>query len=398
METKLKIAVAIPKYGLIGGAEHFVTELTERIARNRRYDVHVFANKWAVHSDRITFHKVPLITFPKFLTTISFAWFAGRLISKMNFDLVHAHDRLFAADIFTMHGIPHCVWVKEVRGKSMSLFDYATDWVERTLVHTENCRHFLAVSSLAREQFLRAYGEIAPEMVQVVSPGVDAKRFQKLDRTLCRREIREAFGIGADDTVILFVSMNFDIKGLDRLMRALAILKSESPREKFKLLVVGKGTVGKYKGLAARLDIADRVIFAGVLEKAKLDKAYLASDIFSILSKFDSFGMVVLEAMAASLPVIVSSNVGAKDMVREAVNGFIINEEDDPAAISRKIVPLLNRKRRLSMGREAYATALACTWEKTAKITEDIYRIASNKMRKKSPGGKPPGALTEIND
>ncbi|MDO9585106.1 MAG: glycosyltransferase family 4 protein, partial [Syntrophales bacterium] len=170
----------------------------------------------------------------------------------------------------------------------------------------------------------------------------------------------------------------FDIKGLDRLITALAVLKSELPNEKFKLLVVGKGTVGKYKGLAARLDIADRVIFTGVLEKAKLDKAYLASDIFSILSRFDTFGMVVLEAMAASLPVIVSSNVGAKDIVREGVNGFIINEEDT-AKISGKIALLLDRERRLSMGREAHATALACTWEKRAKSVEDIYETAIGK-------------------
>jgi len=375
-EQVYRIAVAIPKYGLIGGAEQFVAELTERIALNRRYDVHVFANKWVVHSDRITFHKVPLITFPKFLTTISFAWFAGRLISKMNFDIVHAHDRLFDADIFTMHGIPHRIWVREIRGKRMSLYDYTTDWVERTLVTNKKCRYFLAVSGLAKGKFLQAYGGTEPRMVRIVPPGVDTERFQKLDRELCRREIREAFGIGADDTVILFVSMNFDIKGLDRLMTALAVLKAELPREKFRLLVVGKGNIGKYKGLAERLGIADQIVFAGIMEKTKLDKAYLASDIFSILSRFDTFGMVALEAMAASLPVIVSSNVGARDMVQSGVNGFIINEEDDPAEISGKIALLFDRERRLSMGKEAYATALTCTWEKTAKITEDIYETA----------------------
>ena len=375
-EQVYRLAVAIPKYGLIGGAEQFVAELTERIALNHRYDVHVFANKWVVQSDRITFHKVPLITFSKFLTTLSFAWFAGRLISKMNFDLVHAHDRLFDADIFTMHGIPHRVWVREVRGKRMSLYDYATDWVERTLVTNKKCRHFLAVSGLAKGKFLQAYGGTDSRMVQVVPPGVDTERFQKLDRELCRREIREAFRIGADDTVILFVSMNFDIKGLDRLMTALAVLKAELPREKFRLLVVGKGNIGKYKGLAERLGIADQIVFAGIMEKTKLDKAYLASDIFSILSRFDTFGMVALEAMAASLPVIVSNNVGARDMVLTGVNGFIINEEDDPAEISGKIALLFDRERRLSMGKEAYATALTCTWEKTAKITEDIYETA----------------------
>ncbi len=96
-----KIAVVIPKYGLVGGAESFAAELTERIALNTRYNLHVFANRWTTHSERITFHKVPIFSFPKFLTTISFAYFAGLNISKMNFDLIHTHDRIFDADILS---------------------------------------------------------------------------------------------------------------------------------------------------------------------------------------------------------------------------------------------------------------------------------------------------------
>lgn len=112
-----KIAVVIPKYGLVGGGERFVRELTKRIAADHRYEVHVFANKWESQCDRITFHKIPIITFPKFLTTISFAWFVDYKTKNMNFDIIHAHDRIFHADLFTMHGVPHGFWVKKVRKK-----------------------------------------------------------------------------------------------------------------------------------------------------------------------------------------------------------------------------------------------------------------------------------------
>lgn len=381
-----KIAVAIPKYGLIGGAEQFVTELTERIALNGRYDVHVFANKWAVHSDRITFHKVPLITFPKFLTTISFAWFAGHLISKMHFDLVHAHDRLFAADIFTMHGIPHRFWVRKIRQKRMSLYDYATDWVERHLVESGRCRQFFAVSELVKEKFLQAYGTAKSDSIQVIHPGVDAARFQKLDREGCRHDIRQAYGIGAEDTVILFVSMNFGIKGLDTLLRSLAEVKSTHPEEKCKLLIVGKGNIRKYTTLARKLDIADRIIFAGVMEKERLTRAYMASDIFSILSRFDTFGLVVLEAMAASLPVIVSDCVGAKDLVRENVNGFIVSGKADAAEIGRNIALLFNREKRQLMGVQARATALACTWEAAGEKIEAFYEALNKPVTRSVTG------------
>ena len=377
-----RIAVVIPKYGLIGGAEQFVAELTERVALNRHYEMHVFANKWTVHSEHVTFHKVPAITFPKFLTTPSFAWFAGRMIARVGFDLVHAHDRIFEADIFTMHGIPHRLWAQEIRKKRMNLYDYATDWVERALVGNKKCRLFLAVSSLTKEKFLQVYTTTNPESVQIMHPGVELERFQKLDRPSCRRQIRESYGIGPDEIVFLFVSMNFEIKGLDKLMAALAIVKTGNPGQKFTLLVVGKGDVRRYAELAGKLGLADRVVFAGIMDKEKLDKTYLASDIFSILSKFDTFGMVVLEAMAASLPVIVSDRVGAKDMLTEGVNGCIIDEEDDPVKISEKISPFLDRKKSFLMGQEAYRKARDCTWEQAARRLESIYEeMVAGKLR-----------------
>jgi UDP-glucose:(heptosyl)LPS alpha-1,3-glucosyltransferase len=239
-----KIAVVIPKYGLVGGAEHVVSELTERIAQRDKYEIHVFANKWLQLSERIKFHKVPVIVFPKFLTTISFAYFARKKIAKIKFDLIHAHDRIFDADIFTMHGIPHRLWIHEVRKKNMSLNDHATEWAEKILIESSRCRRFISVSNLAQEKFLQAY-HIGTERIRVIHPGIDAGKFRSLDRELCRREVRNLWGIGQADIVILFVSMNFDIKGIDPLMAAVAKTKFNSPEEKIKLLIVGKGTENK---------------------------------------------------------------------------------------------------------------------------------------------------------
>ena len=366
-----KIAIVIPKYGLLGGAERFAYELTERLSLNEKYDFHVFANRWQSDSDRITFHKVPIIRFPRFLTTISFAWFANRKISKMNFDLIHTHDRIFDADIFTMHGIPHRIWVHEVRKKFMSLFDRATCWVERHLVNNTRCEKFLPVSSLTKAKLLKEY-RIEPEKIQVIHPGVDIERFQRLDRARCRKEIREQFGIGPSDIVIIFVSMNFEIKGLDYVIAAIGKAKASYPSHNFKLLVVGKGDYKKYSALAQKAGIKDDVIFSGV-QKKNLGKIYLASDIFMMLSRFDTFGMTVLEAMAASLPVIISSNVGAKDLVKEGINGFVIEDTDNADMICEKIGFMLDNKTRITMAEEAHNTALNNSWDAVAEKVEGLY-------------------------
>jgi len=371
MMNARKIAVVIPKYGLVGGAERFAYELTERLSYNEKYDVHVFANRWQSDSDRITFHKVPIIRFPKFLTTISFAWFANQKISKMNFDLVHTHDRIFDADIFTMHGIPHRIWVHEVRKKFMSLFDQATCWIEKRLVNNTRCKTFLPVSSLTKEKLLQEYRK-EPEKIQVIHPGVDIEKFQRFDRESCRKEIREHFGIDSSDIVILFVSMNFEIKGLNYVITAVGKAKASYPSHNLKLLIVGKGDYKKYGALAQKADIKENVIFAGV-HKENLEKIYLASDIFMMLSRFDTFGMTVLEAMAASLPVIISSNVGAKDLVREGINGFVIEDTDNADMVCEKIGFMLDSKTKITMTKEACNTALNNGWDAVAKRVENIY-------------------------
>ncbi|MGO9138899.1 MAG: glycosyltransferase family 4 protein [Syntrophales bacterium] len=371
MSDVRKIAIAIPKYGLVGGAEYFVAELTKRIALNPRYDIHVFANRWIPNSSNVTFHKVPIISFPKFLTTISFAYFANNKMAKLGFDLIHAHDRIFDADMYTLHGIPHGYWIREVRKKRMSINDHATEWTEKALVKNRRCRRFVSVSHLAQEILRQTY-PMDGEKLQVIYPGIDAEKFQSLDRKQCRGEIRSRLGIGEEDVVILFVSMNFDIKGLDALMRAVAKAKLNWPGEKIKLLIVGKGDEKKYKRLAMSLGIGNDVIFAGV-QKEFLERIYLASDIFSILSKFDTFGITVLEAMAASLPVIVSGNVGAKDLVQQGINGFVIKERADSEMAGEKIGILLTKEVRMRMGEAACRTAMNNSWDAAAKHYEDIY-------------------------
>ena len=368
---KKKIAIVIPKYGLVGGAESFVYELTERLSLNEKYEFHVFANRWQSGSDRITFHKVPIIKFPRFLTAISFAYFAGWKISKINFDLIHTHDRIFDANIFTMHGIPHRIWAHEVRRKSMSLFDCATCWVEKYLVNNTRCKIFLPVSSLTKENFLQEY-KIGSEKIQIIHPGVDIARFQGFDREHCRKETRGHFGIDPSDIVILFVSMNFEIKGLDYVIAALGKAKTSYLSQKLKLLVVGKGDYKKYGALAQKAGIENNVVFAGV-QKENLEKIYLASDIFMMLSRFDTFGMTVLEAMAASLPVIISSNVGAKDLVKDGINGFVIEDTTNTDMICNMIGSMLDSKTRITMAEEARNTALNNSWDSVAKRVKDIY-------------------------
>jgi UDP-glucose:(heptosyl)LPS alpha-1,3-glucosyltransferase len=109
------------------------------------------------------------------------------------------------------------------------------------------------------------------------------------------------------------------------------------------------------------------------MPREHLERIYVASDVFSMLSRFDTFGMAALEAMAASLPVIVSGNVGAKDLVRDGENGFTVPDPSEADVVADRIKMMLQNDMRDRMGREARMTAGKYSWETAVAETQAVY-------------------------
>lgn len=367
----MRVAVVIPKYGLVGGAENFVFELCERLAVREEFQLHVFANQWRQGKAPVTFHKVPIIPFPRWIRPISFAYFAKKSIQCGNFEIVHSHDRIFEMDLFTFHGIPHTTWVKKTKKRPSSLFDRSTAWVEKKGIHCAKAPVIMPVSHLVKDELNRHY--IIPESrLQVVHPGVSLERFSAFDRADCRHEIRQRHGLSLKDVVVLFVSMNFELKRLDLVLKGIAgVVGKEKGNSNLKLLVVGRGDVKRFGALARNLGILDRVIFAGITHE--VEKYYLAADIFALPSRFDTFGLVVLEAMAAGLPVIITGSVGARDLVEPGINGFVLSEDPTVSEMVASLNSMLDLEKRMLMGENGLRIAFEHTWDKTADRVADLY-------------------------
>jgi len=358
----------IPKYGLVGGGERFASELTGRLARDGRFDIHVFANRWADDkSSAITFHRVPVIGFPKFLRPLSFDFFAGRMAS--GFDLVHSHERTSGADIYSVHCVPHAGWIRDVRRKRASLFDRGVISAERRMISSGADALFLPVSTLAIDAFRSEYKELRG-LWQPMHPGVDVARFSSPEPKACRAEVRGRHKIGEDEFVVLFVGMNFEVKGLSTIIKAVACARESGA--KVRLLVVGRGDERKYAQMADAMGAAGSAVFAGAVTEG-LERYYRASDCFMMLSAFDTFGMVVLEAMASSLPVVVSSGVGAKDLVEEGKNGFVVSDCHDAKTAAERITSLFDQARRAQMGNAAFQTAFMHSWDTLAGRMKGLY-------------------------
>lgn len=366
--TPRRIAVVVPKYGLAGGAEQFAAALTERLARSSPYEFHVFAHRWSSQQDSpVQFHRLPEWRGPRFLRPWAFAKAVERALRRDHFDLVHSHDRIFRADVFSLHCTPHRFWVRDIRAKTPSLFDRVMMAVERRMILENPSSTFLPVSSLSTDLFHREYPDAKGQWT-TMPPGVDCLRFSKPDRKECRREVRTRHGIAADAFVVLFVGMNFKLKGLDTIMAAVAKAREQRPRANFHLLVVGKGDVSKYGAEASRHGIASSVTFTGEVTSG-LEQYYRAANCLMLLSAFDTFGMVVLEAMAAGVPVIISPTVGAKDIVRNGISGCILPNGADSESAAEALGQLSEPEKWTSHTCAALQAAARLDWSAQAEKT-----------------------------
>jgi glycosyltransferase involved in cell wall biosynthesis len=114
-----------------------------------------------------------------------------------------------------------------------------------------------------------------------------------------------------------------------------------------------------------------------VLGTDEPESFFKSADLFVLPSVQDGFGMVVLEAMACGVPVIVTENVGAKDFVKNGVNGLLIEPLSEEEISNAIFLFYENRDLSFQMGREARKQALQIKWEKYQKqLLEVLFKLA----------------------
>ncbi len=186
----------------------------------------------------------------------------------------------------------------------------------------KHARGILPTGTLARE-YLIHYGGNA-EACCFVPNSPDLDRLRTLARELApdRKRLRAARGWG-DEPVIIYVGRLIWKKGVDVLLRAMKhVVETRSAR----LVVAGDGVERpKLETLAAELGIADRVDFPGFLQPDELPEWYAAADVFTLPSLTEPWGVVVMEALAAGLPVVVTELVGCHpDVVNDPRVGSVV--------------------------------------------------------------------------
>jgi D-inositol-3-phosphate glycosyltransferase len=318
----------------------------------------------------------------------------SRIMRTENYDVIHSHYWLsgkVAMPAAKELGIPlvHTMHTM-ARVKNLNLAEGETPEPmirvqgETQVVAAANA---LIANTDAEGASLVSLYDACPDIVHVVSPGVDLYTFTPGES---RSAAREYTGQPHEALVVSFVGRIQPHKGPEVLIRATSELVKHTPLLRHKLIVnvVGGASganteeVDRLKELSTWLGIDDVVRFTPPVPRIDLPHWYRAADLVIVPSYSESFGLVALEAQACGTPVVATAVGGLRTAVADGISGVLVDGHD-PKAWSSVISRLLQEPQRrvlLSMGAIEHASHFG--WDVTARGTLDIYDLVISDARK----------------
>ncbi|OGB35515.1 MAG: glycosyl transferase family 1 [Burkholderiales bacterium RIFCSPLOWO2_12_FULL_61_40] len=358
-----------------GGAERYSIALVEQLAQ--RHEMHVFAQNINHEFPGVTYHKIWMpLRRPRWVNQLWYAaatWWATR----RGFDVVHSHENTWHGQVQTVHVLP----IKYTLFHSRTAWRLALRWFKvvtspRLLVYLwlEHCRYSMhgnrrvVVTSTSLQAIMaQTYPAVVQAMV-VVTPGVS--NVPGPTSTTAKRAARTRLGLPLEGKCVLFVGNDYQKKGLAALIEALRQL----PDNVFLVVVGNAAQIPAFRDRVNASGVGLRVFFLGAMKD--VSDAYCAADCLTHPTLEDTFAMVVLEAMAHGVPVVVSnaSYCGISGLLCDGVQALILNNPRDPADIANGIKKALfddALKEALVLAGVSFVGAYL--WSEIAAQQEQIY-------------------------
>ena len=361
-------------YPVIGGIENHVRTLAEEQARRGHQVTVIAASPARAGAERLV-NGVRLVLLPRLATVCSTpicASFTTRL-RREHADLLHLHFPYPVGEIARLAsggGTPtvvtyHCDIVRQRR-----LLRLYRPLLRRVLQRADR----IVVTS---PPYLQTSPYLPPvrEKCAIVPLGVNVARFSGNGDGSAGRGARKRWGIPADAFLVGFVGRMRYYKGLDHLLRAVALVPEAH------LLLVGDGPLRRgLERLCSALRLSDRVTFAGDVSDADLPDCYHAADVFVLPStgRAEAFGTSLVEAMASGLPVVSTEVASGTSWVNQSGTTGLVVPPSDAVELARAVDWLRRDPTlRAEMGAAGRRRA-ARVFQLSSMVDgiEDVYRAA----------------------
>lgn len=241
---------------------------------------------------------------------------------------------------------------------------YGLGWLKKPIAaylrKFHNQARVTMVPSLTLRRELEAAGF---RNLEVVARGVDTRLFDPARRS---QDLRAAWGVAEQGLAVLYVGRIAPEKNLDLLVRAFQAMARQRPDAR--LILVGDGPE-----LAALKAAHPGFVFCGARRGEDLACHYASADAFLFPSLTETFGNVLLEAMASGLPSVSFDYAAAAEHVRHGVNGLKAAYGDAGEFLAHGLRLMEDAGLRASLGQEARATALNLSWQQIFARLEEIF-------------------------
>jgi len=294
--------------------------------------------------------------------------------TSLDYDLIHSHYWLsgrvgsWAQEHWK---VPHVFMFHTVGAVKNSTAGSEKEPELRTALEkhlAQKCDRILVATDREKDHLVQHYGACA-ETIGVVPCGVNLDLFRPLDKAVARRQL----GLAQDEPVVLYVGRFAPVKGIERLIEAIAYLQHH---QRLRLLIVGGDGVGapeykSFRRLARKLSIQDSVTFIGRIEHDGLPAYYSAADVLAVPSYYESFGLVALESLASGTPVVATKVGAMESILREGETGHVVNH-GSPRSIADGIETFISRPHPSSAD-EVRASVFKFSWANVAAAMIDEY-------------------------
>jgi D-inositol-3-phosphate glycosyltransferase len=377
-----------------GGQNVYVAELALQLADmgylvdvfTRREDVDIAAvvqvssGVRVIHIDAGPAVPVPKESLLPFMEQFKDEMLSFMLRENENYQLIHANfwmSGLVALGIKRLMGIPFVITfhalghVRKLHQKESDKFPAQRVYIEEEITRHANC--IISECPQDKEDLLNYY-HADPEKVAVIPCGFNPAEFHPVEQAAARAFLN----LAAEDKIVLQLGRMVPRKGIDNVIRAMAILHKQNPN--VKLIIVGGDAEAdapellRLQSLTQELELNKHVCFAGRQERNLLKQYYSAADIFVTTPWYEPFGITPLEAMACGVPVIGADVGGIKHTVLDGKTGLLVMP-NQPHMLSDRIGLLLNNHQlRMDMGKNAIQHVTNhFTWQNVAVQLVEVY-------------------------
>ncbi len=349
-----KLKIGIVCYPTVGGSGIVATELGIQMAR-RGHEIHFFSSstpfRLSKRCSNVFFHQADanqyaVFQYPPY--SLSLASKIAEVSRREKLDIIHAH-----------YAIPHAVCAilaKQMVSDELKVMTtlHGTDI---TTLGYDASLHDVIKFGIEKSDVVTAVSDsLIQETYELIDPDKEIVRVHNfIEESFCRvpTNLKSELGIPLENKVVLHISNFRPVKRVDQIVRTFA---KTLEQVRATLLLVGDGPESSsIYHLVKDLGIEDSVIFLGNQES--LQEIFSVADVFLLLSDKESFGLVLLEAMACGVPCIGTSIGGIPEVIEDGENGFLVPPEDINTTKERLVKLLTDDALHLHMSEKSLDTA-----------------------------------------